>query len=365
MSLKENKSVSILHILHSELGGTASVVFPILNLKSNYKDIILLSGPSLSNNYYNFLKKKKIFFKFIKVKKNFFIFSYHKIFSFLKASKPKIIFIHNYQIIAPIFYSFFYNTSIIYVDHKANNLKIFKDKFSIFLMKFFAKKIVTVNKTNFLLLKKKTNKAEYIPNPVNNIFFRKKIINNKKILFKIGMASRINSLKLHSLIIDFFKLNSKKNLKIICEFAGEGELKKDLQDYIKKNNLTSKIKFIGELSETKMKKWFSDINLYIQATKGEGMATAVLQALASGVPTLASKVEGNKEIINEKKFIGKFFNNNVQDLSRKILYFYQLNNKSKKKFIQQGINYIKKNHTTDLIKKKYFNLIKNLITETF
>ena len=54
--LKKN----ILHILHSEMGGTADVAFSILqNNKKLFKEEILFSGPSLNKNYVQFLNKKK------------------------------------------------------------------------------------------------------------------------------------------------------------------------------------------------------------------------------------------------------------------------------------------------------------------
>ena len=51
---------NILHILHSEMGGTADVVFSILqNNKKLFKEEILFTGPNLNKNYVKFLNKKK------------------------------------------------------------------------------------------------------------------------------------------------------------------------------------------------------------------------------------------------------------------------------------------------------------------
>ena len=56
MKIKNN----ITHIIHSELGGVASVVFAINNLdKNTIKERIILCGPKLNKNYYEYLKKKK------------------------------------------------------------------------------------------------------------------------------------------------------------------------------------------------------------------------------------------------------------------------------------------------------------------
>ena len=229
-------------------------------------------------------------------------------------------------------------------------------------MYFFANKIVTINPTYFQSLKKFFNdRVVYIPNPVSNIFTKKKIYKEyKNQIFKIGMASRINTFKHHKLIIDTVNKISKNNIKIICEFAGDGELKTKLIEYVQTLNLKTKVKFIGILNESNLRNWLNSLNLYVQATKGEGMSTSVLQALSSKTLVLGSDVCGNNDILEKSKFVGKLFKNNILDLEKKIMFFYFLKKKNKEKYLKAGTHYINKNHHCNLVRKKYFYLINNL-----
>ena len=362
--LKKN----ILHILHSEMGGTADVAFSILqNKKKLFKEEILFSGPSLNKNYVQFLNKKKITFTYIKHYRFLNIYTIIKTIFFLLKKKNNIIFIHNYQIFSALFFKLFFNVKLIYIDHKAQNLKNFRDHLSIFLMKFYASKLIFVSKKNFLLYKKKftihKKKFFYIANPVNTNFYINKVKKkspNKNKYFFIGMASRINTLKLHSLILKVLLNKKIINLKIICLFAGEGPSLNLLQKFVNKHKLSKKVKFVGNLDKSQLKNWYKKLDLYVQATKGEGMSINVLQALSMGVPVIASNVAGNNEVIQSSKFLGKLFTNDSKDLLNKILYFYYLDKKYYKKYTLAQRMYVKTHHDENLIKSKYLNIINSI-----
>lgn len=357
------KKKNIIHISHSELSGATQVVFDIFNLnKKNYREKIILCGPNLKRIDKNIFKIKKSDYIYLKLKKYSYFFPFLKLYSILKKQKPDVILIHNYQIFPSISHKIFYNSKLIYVDHKANNLKNFKDKICIFFMFLFADKIIAINKKNYLILKKKFKKrVVLISNPVNLNFFKKKnTLHKKKKIFKIGMASRINRLKLHKLIIDIFDCDYIRNTNIVCFFAGSGENELFLKNIIIKKNLSSKIKFLGELNHTQLKRWFSGLDLYVQATKGEGSSTSILQALSMELPVLGSNVNGIKELFLKKNEIGMTFNNTSEDLKKKILHFYNFSNESIKKLKKNGRIYVSKRHNSSKIKAQYLKLINKL-----
>jgi glycosyltransferase involved in cell wall biosynthesis len=351
----------ILHILHSEMGGTADVVFSILQKKNKlFSEEILFIGPALNKNYVNILKRNKIKLTYIRSYRYLYLYSASKTFFFLFKKRFDIILIHNYQIFSVLLLKLFFNIKIVYIDHKAQNLKNYKDYLSIFMMKFCSSKLVFVNKKNYFFYKKScqaySKKFLYIANPVNINFYNNSIKKKTK-YFYIGMASRINNLKLHNLILQIFLQKKINNLKIICLFAGEGPSKVLLERYIDKYNLNKKIKFVGNLNRLQLKNWYKKLDLYIHASKGEATSINVLQALSMKVPVIASNVPGNREIIGSTKFIGRLFANNTNDLSDKILYFYNLSNNKKKKYIFAQRKYVEKYHNDNLIRSKYKKIL--------
>jgi glycosyltransferase involved in cell wall biosynthesis len=356
--------MKVLHILYSDIGGTFDVVHSIIKKNANcyWIDQILLTGPNIFNPYKSRALKLKIKINYIKTVRFLPFLFWIKIFLKIKKLKPDIIMLNNNQIFPSILYKLIYNKKIIHIDH---NAYVLHKKISILIVdilsKFFSDFLITVSKKNYIYYLKKISirkNLKFISNGINVNFFSK---NKKKKLnknFYIGMASRIDETKLQELIVKSL-IKVKKN-NVIVTFAGDGPNIPMLKKIIKNNNLEHQINFEGNLDSFKLKKWFHKIDLYIQASKGEAMSISVLQAFAASVPVLASRVTGLKEIINEKKNIGFFFDNNVTSITKKIIFIMNLNKINIKKIINKQKNYVKKNFSEEKMFLEYKKIINNL-----
>ena len=228
-----------------------------------------------------------------------------KIFNKLLKFKPDIIVLHNFQIMPCILIKIICNTKIIFVDHQSATTKNYRDNIVISICKLFVDHFVVLNKDNYKLLNRQfiinKKKITLIPNGINLQFYKKKQKKKKNKLLKIGMAGRINSKRYHELIIKSLNSKTLKHLDIDCSFAGEGELKEKLKKIVREKNLDKKIFFNNNLNKLQLKKWYLNLDLYIQASKGEGLSISILQSMALGIPVLGSNVSGIKNILNEKK----------------------------------------------------------------
>ena len=364
--LTKNKKMKITHVVYSYLGGPLSLVNSFLNDKnSNNQESAIYVGPDLNMSV---KKNKKISpekIHFVKTIRFLSIFYFYKVFLKLIKLKPKIIVLHNYQIIPCIIYKIFFLTKIIYVDHYGLSTKPYKDRFILEISKLFVNHYIVLNSDNYNYLNTRLRinkkKISIINNGINLNFYKtNKSKSNKKIL-KVGMAARLNSSRHHLLIIEAINSSILEGVNIQCSFAGDGELKNELKRVNKKKKLNKKFIFNNMLNQNQLKKWYSDLDLYIQATKGEGMSISLIQAMAMGVPVLASNVSGIKTFLNPRKFIGLLFKNNKISLAKKVKYFFLMNQKNKKKIsIKQKI-YIKKNFSEIGMIKKYNKLYKMMV----
>ncbi len=85
------------------------------------------------------------------------------------------------------------------------------------------------------------------------------------------------------------------NLKYcIC---GIGEQLEELKAYAKQLNVESQIQFLGFRSD--MKELLQVADIFLFTTKQEGLPRSMMEAMASGLPCIASKVRGNTDLLED------------------------------------------------------------------
>ena len=100
--------------------------------------------------------------------------------------------------------------------------------------------------------------------------------------------------------------NYKLSIKAVAEtgmpnlkycICGTGEQLNELTQYAKELGVESQIKFLGFRSDMKALLQVADIFLF--TTKQEGLPRSMMEAMASGLPCIASKVRGNTELLED------------------------------------------------------------------
>src|SRR5271157_930154 len=137
-------------------------------------------------------------------------------------------------------------------------------------------------------------------------------------LMNLGYVGRLEKIKnIMSMIYAFSKVE-----KIFPEYKlllyGEGPERTKIEAYIRKFDLHKKIELHG--FENDRKKIYSSFNIFILPSISEGISNSLLEAIAVGMPIIASNIKGNKLLINDG-VEGVLFNpNEVDELKDKIIY---------------------------------------------
>jgi glycosyltransferase involved in cell wall biosynthesis len=99
--------------------------------------------------------------------------------------------------------------------------------------------------------------------------------------------------------------------------AGKGPELKNIKQYVENNNL-SNIKLAGFATGTEKVSLFQNAHIFVLPSYSEGMPSAVLEAFAFGLPVVATKVGGLKDIFKDQQngFFVKM--KSVDDLTQKI-----------------------------------------------
>lgn len=112
-----------------------------------------------------------------------------------------------------------------------------------------------------------------------------------------------------------YKIKKMSERKYIYELIGAGTGKR-LKKLIKKYRLENEVKIIGVKKHEDVFKWLNEIDIYIQPSYQEGLCRAIVEAMSTSCPCLASNVGGNYELLNDK-FI--FKKGNINQIVDKII----------------------------------------------
>jgi len=160
-------------------------------------------------------------------------------------------------------------------------------------------KIITITKWELPYLEKigvKKEKIIYIPNGIPKDYFKqKKVKSNKNVLF-LGRIAPIKNLEL---LIEVAK--NLKNIQFNLVGSAEKVYLEKLLNIIKKNNLKN-IKIFPPVYDLKQKIRLIDKSLiFVLPSLREAMPQVLLEAMSRGKIVIASKTDGAKEIIHDKK----------------------------------------------------------------
>lgn len=136
-------------------------------------------------------------------------------------------------------------------------------------------------------------------NEESRLEYRKKmgILPKEKVIIFIGWMSK--SKGVFELIDSFIKLNSKyPDLRLI--FVGGGQELLAIENIISSNNLNKKVHIIDRQPQNEIAKYFRAADIYVLPTYYEGLPSTVLEAMACGLPVVATNVGGIPEIVTEE-----------------------------------------------------------------
>jgi len=297
-----------------EDGGVEKNLFLISNyLADKIKNIILISTSFKKKNLFS----KKIHFSYIYFK---FLENYKRlpkyylcivllIFNIIKHNRKVVIFSFQANIYAIIIAKLF-NIQVISRSNTAPagwNKNFVKQK----IFNFFFKRteLIIVNSYEFKKQMDKiySIKSKVILNPFDFTYIKKKSAEKinynfyKKNHLKLINVGRLVDQKDQLTILKAVHYALKKNKKVQLLIIGKGEKKRDLEEYIKKNNLFKNIKLIGYKKNPF--KYIRAADIFVLSSKFEGLPNVLIESIflkrgiiSSNCPT------GPNEILKNGKY---------------------------------------------------------------
>lgn len=223
--------------------------------------------------------------------------------------------------------------------------------------------LITINKEDYSIAKNKfrMKQLEYVPGVGIDIEkfelsgfdcenYRKQLgVRSDEIM--ILSVGELISRKNHKVVVE--AISKISNLKIKYFIAGRGELKEELENYIKELNLSKQIYLLGFRKD--IPQLNKACNIFVFPSKQEGLPVALMEAQASGKICIASDIRGNNDLISNYKNGILFDPSDSNQLAQEIMYVIN-HEKEMNDYVLSGLDTIEKyslKNIKNIMKKIY------------
>lgn len=363
---KLQNNLEILYIVNSlELGGAEQIFFNILKNKKKILIITLISEGYFGN------KLKNRGFKLINLnmKKNIFIiFKIFRLIQIINKYNPEIVHTWLYhsnliggiasklsgvkKIFWSIHHEFEYSNIVMFIEMKILAFLSYLIPNKIVYCSYSSKQSHTLNGYNRKLsniIENGISLEKFKPKRDLRINLRKKL-KIKKNCFLIGNISRYHPTKDHETLLKSLKILKKNKIFFKCILIGKGLSKSNVNLFnkIKEYNLEDNVILYGK--SLKVHELLNAFDLNILSSKSECSPVTLLEAMASGVPSLSTNVGNAKNLIGNSGWIVE--SENPEALASCISYIannrYKLAEKSK-----LGIKRVRSLYTREKMRLSY------------
>ncbi len=118
-------------------------------------------------------------------------------------------------------------------------------------------------------------------------------------LVNILYVGRLHEIKGLTYLIDAFLDLHKKHHDTRLTIVGKGDLKDELIERVKTAGFSDDVKFVGEIDHRKLPTYYGKADIFVLPSLSEGLSNVVMEAMASGLPVIATDVGGNSELIKD------------------------------------------------------------------
>ncbi|EKE25801.1 MAG: glycosyl transferase group 1 protein [uncultured bacterium] len=118
--------------------------------------------------------------------------------------------------------------------------------------------------------------------------------------FTIICVSRVTPRKGIRFLIQALKLLSGRYNHIRLIIVGDGNEKQSLEDLVLSLDLRDKVEFAGAIPHEKVFEYYQKADAFVLPSLNEGMSNVMLEALASGLPLVATDTGGTRELLSDE-----------------------------------------------------------------
>ncbi|MGM0613906.1 MAG: glycosyltransferase, partial [Bacteroidota bacterium] len=177
---------------------------------------------------------------------------------------------------------------------------------------------------------------------------------NGKLLF-VSVANLVPYKDYFSILEALKELNTEK-VDFHYLILGDGPLRSEIEETIKQYGLNENITLLGNVENVHEYLKISDI--FIHSSKGEGCSNAILEAMAAGLPIVASNTGGTSEIVDEKN--GILFEYKIHGQIKNALLEFVNSMQRMEKAENYSLSFIQEKFTIERMMKEYYSFLNEI-----
>jgi glycosyltransferase involved in cell wall biosynthesis len=111
----------------------------------------------------------------------------------------------------------------------------------------------------------------------------------------IGTIARLDPVKDLSSLLEASRLVGPSR-EILVVIIGDGPERASLEAQAKQSGLGAVVRFLGQRADAR--RWLAGCDLYVNCSTSEGVSLTILEAMAAGLPIIATSVGGTPEVVD-------------------------------------------------------------------
>lgn len=361
--------VKLLHVAYGGTGGVARVVADIASYhdKTRFKAVVVLVGKEVDPVYLEHLNKNGVQGVLLQKTKKWDWRYFWKLRKIIAENRPEAIFLHT-----PAAY-YWGRFSVIGLGVKMvfsvehSSLTSYHGIFGRFInfiqsllltdkvvcvsggVKSAVQKHIRLPDKKFIVIENGIIVENYRPVDLSGLLKVRPV--------RLKMVSRLEGKKDPATLIRAVKMVLEQGVDVRADFVGDGALRVEMEELSSRLGVSDRVFFLGTRSD--IASLLLDTDIFVLSTHGEGLPVALLEAMAAGLPCIATAVAGNLDVIEDQVSGLLVPENDVLALSKAIV-FLALNPEKACRFAQAARKRALEKFDVRLTARKYEELLKEV-----
>jgi sugar transferase (PEP-CTERM/EpsH1 system associated) len=111
----------------------------------------------------------------------------------------------------------------------------------------------------------------------------------------IGTVGRLVPVKDHATLLEAISLLTKRGVDVTLLVSGDGPLHATLQARVRDLGIEHSVRFLGHRQDVEVV--LAALDVFVLSSVSEGLSNTILEAMASGLPVVATRVGGAEELV--------------------------------------------------------------------